>query len=166
MAKKPLYPLQQILEIKQRRVEEAEKIVRDKLQELAKEEEKLVEKKAERDKVLEHQRNKLKQLREELDGGTTSPKVQQMKVYLKVVQERLEAEEKKVQEQEARVQAAKEAVEAARRQLAIRRQEVDKLEMHKGEWTKDARKEEAVMEEREQDELGNIIYTIHRQKER
>ena len=53
----------------------------------------MTEREAERNKVKEHKNNKLQQLRETMDQGTTSPKIQQMKVYLKLVDEKLKVEE-------------------------------------------------------------------------
>lgn len=154
----PLYPLQQVLQVKQRRVEEAEKILKEKITILDQEKEKLRQREEERDKVLKHQKDKLTQLRLELDRGTTVPKIQQMKAYLKVVQEKLLAEEKKVTEQKKHVQTAETNVENARKELQLKRQEVDKLEMHKTDWLKEVRKEMELAEGREMDEVGNVIY--------
>lgn len=157
----PKYPLKQILEIKQKRVDDAERLVQEKQKILEQEKEKLAQREAERDKVKKHQQDKLQQLRDELDHGTTSPKVQQMKVYLKIVDEKLKVEEKKVQEQKVKVENAQKDVEEAKRLLFLRRQEVDKLTKHKEDWTKGMLKEEEIIEAREMDEIGQIIYNIH-----
>lgn len=161
---KAQYPLQQVLDVKLRRVENAEKVVQEKLQLLEQENEKLAQCIKERDGVLNHHQDKLNQLREELDHATTSPKVQQMKSYLNVVKEKLKVEEKKVVDQQGRVDAATQELEEARRQLQIKRLEVDKLEMHRADWRKTERKEAEIKEEREYDEIGNIIYGMHRRK--
>ena len=68
------YPLKQILEIKKKRVEDAEKVVSEKRQLLEKEQKVLEQKKADRDKAKQHRVDKLEQLRSELDHATTSPK--------------------------------------------------------------------------------------------
>lgn len=153
-----VYPLQQVLQVKQRRVEEAEKVLKEKIALLEQEKEKLKQREAERDKVLNHKKDKLTQLRLEMDRGTTVPKIQQMKAYLKVVQEKLVAEEKKVTEQQKHVQTAETNVENARKELQLRRQEVDKIEMHKTDWLKEMQKEIELAEGREMDEVGNVIY--------
>src|SRR5271170_3224641 len=101
--KAAVYPLSQILEVKNRRVEEAEKVVTEKKALLEKEKEKLAQREAERDKILQHYRDKLNQMRSEMDQGTTSPKIQQMKSYLKVVEEKRKVEEKKVKDQQEQV---------------------------------------------------------------
>lgn len=159
---KVIYPLLQVLQIKKRRVEEAEKVVLEKRNLLKQEEEKLKQREKERDKVLEHQRSKLKQMREEMDKGTTSPKIIQMKVYLKVVDENLKTEEKKVSDQKEQVKIAERNLEQAIQQLKLRRLEVDKLLTHKQDWEREMKKEEEIIEGREQDEIGSVVYMMHK----
>lgn len=153
-----VYPLKQVLEIKHRRVEEAEKVLKEKQRLLEKEEEKLKQVEAERDKVLKHQQDKLEQLRNEMSHTTTSPKIQQMKVYLKVVAEKLEAEEKKVKAQKEQVKIAEKNVEEAKKELDRKRMEVDKLTSHQKDWEKEMKRELEIIEGREQDDLGSTIY--------
>lgn len=161
---KIVYPLERVLDIKKKRVTEAEKLVADKKRDLEKEEEKLKQREAERDKVLNHRKDKLNQLRDELDGGTTSTRILQMKAYLKVVEERLKVEEKKVADQKELVKIAEKNLEAAKEQLRLRRQEVDKLGTHRTDWMKEAKKEEQIAEEKEMDEIGQVLYTIRQRK--
>ncbi len=162
---KVVYPLEQVIWVKENRVKEQEKVVAEKRQALEKEEEKLEQVKKERDKVKQHQADKLAQLRQKLDTGTTSPEVLQMKAYLKVVQEKLVQEEKKVKDQQAQVEQAKKNLEVAIEQLRLRRLEVDKLATHKKDWLKQAYFELQRAEAVEQDEMGSIIFTgKHRPK--
>lgn len=153
-----VYPLAQIIEVKQRRVEEAEKVVREKQLALEKEQDKLNQRIKERDEVKKHQLDKLKQLRDEMDHGTTSPKIQQMKAYLKVVDEKLKIEEKKVKDQQEQVNIAQKNLDQAREDLRLKRQEVDKMMTHRKDWEKQMKRELEIIEGREQDELGSIIY--------
>lgn len=155
------YPLKQIIEVKQKRVEDAEAVVKEKLMALEKEQQILVQKEAERDKAVNHYKDKLKQMRDELDHGTTSPKIQQMKAYLKVAKERVAAEEKKVSDQKKQVEIAEKNLEIAKDDLRLKRQEVDKLLSHRKDWLKEMRKEQEIIEGREQDELGSTIYTTN-----
>jgi len=161
---KVVYPLKQIIEVKQRRVDEAEKVVKEKQIALTKEQQKLAEREAERDKVKNHKKDKLNQLRETMDHETTSPKIQQMKVYLKLVDEKLKVEEKKVKDQKEQVATAEKNLEQAKLDLHRKRQEVDKLLTHKKDWEKEMRKEQEIIEGREQDELGTIIHTVQHRK--
>jgi len=161
-----VYPLKQVIEVKQRRVEDAEKVVKEKQAALEKEQQILAQKEAERDKAKKHYDNKLKQMRDELDGGTTSPKVQQMKAYLKVAKEKVAVEEKKVKDQKVQVENAEKNLEAAKNDLKLKRQEVDKLLSHRTDWMKEMRKEQEVIEGRDQDELGSVIFTTKARSKR
>lgn len=162
---KIVYPLQDVLLVKYRRVEQAEKVVKEKMELLRLEEEKLKKREEERNKVRNHRIEKLQQLRDTLDHGTTSPKIQQMKAYLKVVDEKLIVEEKKVADQKEQVKIAEKNLEAARLELKRKRLEVDKLEQHREEWVLDMRKELDIIEGREMDELGQLIYELNKRKE-
>lgn len=160
-----IYPLKQVLEVKQKRVEEAEKAVKEKLAALEKEKEKLAQREADRDKAIKHHTAKLMQLRSELDQGTTSDKILQMKAYLKVAKERVKIEEKKVKEQQDQVDIAAKNLQNAQNELRLRRQEVDKLETHRKDWFKQVRREEEVIEGREQDEIGTIIFSAKQRQQ-
>lgn len=158
------YPLKQVIEVKQKRVEDQEKVVKVKREALEKENEKLKQKEAERDKAKQHHMDKLIQLRNELDQGTTSDKIQQMKAYLKVTQENVKVEEKKVKDQKDQVDLAEKALTVAINELKIKRQDVDKLLTHKKDWEKEMLKEMEVIEGREQDDLGNTIFASNQRK--
>ncbi|MDF2576630.1 MAG: hypothetical protein K0S74_114 [Chlamydiales bacterium] len=154
----PKYPLQQLLKIKEDRAEEARKVVKQKEEELKKEEEALQKLEKERDKALNHHKDKLLQYRKELDGGTTSEKVTQMKAYLDVTKEKLKAEEAKVKKQLERVQKAQTELENAQTHLKAKIQEVEKIKTHREYWTKETKKELEILEERELDETGSLIH--------
>ncbi len=154
----PPYPLLEVLQVKIRRVEEAEKVVKEKLKALEQEKEKLKAREAERDKVLEHLKAKVQQMREEFDHGTTSDKIDQAKVYIKVVQERLKVEEKKVKDQQQQVEVAEKNVEIAKNQLKARQKEQEKIEQHRTEWEKETMKELEVLEVREEDDVGSTMF--------
>jgi hypothetical protein len=154
----PPYPLKEVLNIKNRRVEDAERVVKDKIKLLEQEKEKLKKREEERDQVLKHYRDKIKQMNEAFDEGTTSNKIEQMKIYIKVVQERLKAEEKKVKEQKQQVEVAEKNVELAKAQLKAREKERDKIITHRGEWEKETLRELAITEIREEDEVGSTMF--------
>ena len=162
---KSVYPLKEIVEVKQRRVEDAEKVVIAKKLALEKEEQKLAEREAERDKVKEHRQEKLQQLRDAMDSASTSPKLQQMKVYLKLVDEKLKVEEKKVKDQKEQVALAEQNLNQAKLDLQRKRQEVDKLLIHQKDREKEKKRELELNEEREQDELGSTIHTSQHRKQ-
>ena len=154
----PPYPLRQVLEVKIKRVDDAEVVVKEKLAALEVEKDKLKKRQEERDKVKRHYEDKLLQLRHEYDTGTTSTKIDQAKVYIKVVQERLRVEDKKVKDQEAQVEIAEKNLDLAKNQLKQRQKEQDKIEIHKKEWIKETLKEIAIIETREEDEVGSTMF--------
>jgi flagellar biosynthesis chaperone FliJ len=165
MMRKIQYPLAQVLDVKKKRVEDAEKVVQEKRRLLEVEQEKLAQAKRERDKVRDHRDAKLAQLRHAMDTETTSPEVQRMKQYLEVVKERLAGEEKKVDEQNKQVRNAETALEAAQEDLKRRRLELDKIKMHRDEWEREAKRELLIEEQREQDELGSIMHQSKRMRD-
>ncbi len=160
----PTYPLEGVIDIKKRRVAQAEKVVKEKKRLLDTELEKLKLCEEERDKVKRHKQDKLNQLRDELDKGTTSDKILSMKYYLKVVDERVVVEQKKVDQQKGQVKIAEKNLETAKEELRMRRQEVDKLKTHKVDWTKQMRREMEIIQEKEMDEIGQVLYSVHQRK--
>lgn len=160
------YPLEPVLSIKKDRVDRAEKVVKEKRRLLELEQEKLRERESERDKVKNHYMQKIRQLREQLDDGTTSDVILKMKAYIKVVAIQLSEEEEKVNEQKENVLAAAKELERAEVELTKRRKEEEKTRLHKEEWMKEALKEEARQEEKEQDEMGQLLHQLHKQKQR
>ena len=154
----PPYPLEEVLDVKHHRVEVAEMVVKEKQRLLEVEQQKLREREAERDKVKSHLKDKVDQLRQLMDEGTTSDKILRSKVYIKVVHEKLAIEEKKVKEQKQQVDLAQKNVDIAKNQLKEREKERDKIITHKKEWTKEAKKEQQVLEIRAEDEIGSTMF--------
>jgi flagellar export protein FliJ len=162
---KIVYPLAQVLEVKRKRVKDAEKVVKQRQEELEKQQKKLQELEEKRDEVGQHKADKLAQLRQVLDTGTTSPEVRQMKTYLEVVEEKLLAAQAKVDEQVPQVQQAEKNLEEAKKILLEKRKEVQKLEEHEKEWMKQARKEEAIEEGRKLDDIGTTMYISRKKRD-
>ncbi|MBF5050672.1 Uncharacterized protein CLAVI_000287 [Candidatus Clavichlamydia salmonicola] len=160
------YPLERVLVIKKDRVSKAEKVVKEKLRLLEIEQQKLKKVKAERDGVFSHYQQKITQLRDSLDQGTTSEEVLKMKAYIQVVKIQLAEEEEKVRKQQEFVTKAVREVDRAKKDLQKRRLEEEKTKMHKEGWLKIAKREEELQEEKEQDEMGQLLYELRRRKEK
>ncbi|MGE5195914.1 MAG: type III secretion T3S chaperone [Anaerolineae bacterium] len=163
--KPPKYPLEQLVIIKQKKLDEAEKVLQEKKRALEKELDKLHALEKERNTVKEHKQAKLTQLRQTLDEGSTTDKIQQMKQYLKVVDEELKQKESKVKEQKKQVDAAEKQVEAARADLLKKQQDIEKLAMHRKEWDKEVY---ALMEHQEAietDEIGSAMHVLRQKDE-
>ena len=161
---KEKYPLEQLVSIKQKRQEEAEKVLAEKKEILRKENEKLATLEQKRDEVKEHKEAKLKQLRENLDAGTSTVKIEQMREYLKLVQEELKQEERKVADQKKIVVQAEKDVETARQDLFKKQKDIEKLKIHHKEWGKEMNLIQERKESVESDEMGNSLYVRKRKK--
>lgn len=159
------YPLEQLVAIKKNRFDQAVKTLEEKKAILEKAYEKLYDVTQERDKVLKHKMDKLTQLRAALDEGQPSLKIQQMKVYLKSVDENLALKEKQVVEQQKQVDIAQKQVDVATDELFQRKKDLEKLEMHKQEWTKEVRYWSEQKEASLHDEQGSATHHL-RKKER
>jgi len=160
------YPLEQLFDIKKKRFDQAVKILEEKKALLDKANAKLYALVQERNEVLEHKTAKLTQFRTEVDAGTTTHKMQQMKIYLKIVEENLSTKEKKVTEQKKVVDAAQKQVEIATEELFQRKKDLEKLEMHKKEWEKEVRYLTEQKETLEQDDQGSSTHALRKKEEK
>ena len=152
------YPLEQVVIIKQKKLEEAERILREKKKALEREQEKLIAVEKERDEVKEHRFAKLTQLRGKMDEGASTDKLQQMRNYLKIVDEKLKSKEAKVKEQLKHVETAKQQVESARSDLIKKQQDVEKMQTHRKEWEKEMHALAEHKETVETDEMGAVLH--------
>jgi len=160
------YPLEQLAFIKKKKLQEAERELRDKKEALIDEQKKLTKVMKERDEVKRHKIDKLTKLREDLDSGESTKKIEEGRNYLQIVEDKLKIEEKKVEAQEKEVQKAEEAVEAARVEMLRRQQQVEKLKEHKSEWTDEMKKELEKEEAKEADETGSSRFLLNKKKKR
>lgn len=150
----PRYPLKQLAEIKQKNLETAEINLRDKKRILEQEQTSLTKKEKERDVVKEHRIDKLQQLRDHMDEGAVPHKIEQMKQYLKLVDEKLIVKQQAVVEQKKKVNLAEEEVEKARKELIECQQDVEKMHLHRKEWDREMHLIEEQKEGVEMDEIG------------
>lgn len=164
MMKKPKYPLQQVATIKHKRLEEAEKLLKEKKRILEEEEEKLVAVKKKRDEVRKHKNEKIRKYMDEVMEGTTTDKIQMHEKYIKdVVDKELKEEDKKVKDQKEAVKTAAEELEKAREDRLKKNQEVEKMKLHRKEWEKEMALEMSRAEGVINDELGSNVHTIRKQ---
>lgn len=166
MAKNKLkYPLEQVLDIKKRRVATAEKVLKEKQNILDQEHKKLKQYQDAYQEVVDHHKDKLEQLREALDEGSPTHKIEQMRLYIKEVKNKMYEEKRKVERQEKQVEKAQKAVDEAKQILKERRLEVDKLVTHKEEWTALEIKELSRQEAKMLDEVGSLVFLSNKRKE-
>lgn len=152
------YPLIEVIRLKKRRLDEAEKILRDKKQILAKEEEKL--------KVIQKELNEaktkfdtyLQKLRDAMDQGEPSSKIDHHKLHLKDLKELFLMCQKKLDNQKKVVKSAEEAVETARLDYQLKEKECEKLTIHKTEWLQAMTLEQARADELKMDEMSTSAH--------
>lgn len=152
------YPLKQVWDIKKKRVDDAEKILKQKKELLSIEEEKLKTAQMAKDEAQKLYSEKLTGLRSLLDEGSTTNVIKRERDYLKEVKEKLAKEEEKVNAQQKKVDAAKIEVENAQKFLKEKEKEVEKIEIHHKEWMKEAMETIRKEEEKAQDEIGTAIF--------
>ena len=165
MSKKNVYPLQQVAEIKKKRLDEAEKVLKEKRLLLEQEQNKLKKAEQERDEVKLHKDEKLAQLRKGMDEGVAPEEVLQMHRYIKLVQEKLAAKEKKVIDHKKQVDIAEKNVKIAKDDVSKKQQDIEKINIHKKEWQKEDKKEQERLEGIENDELGSQVFLIKKSKD-
>ena len=160
------YPLEQLILIKERRLEEAEKRLKEKKLLLEKEQIKLKKLEEECQITHDHMQDKVKQLDEEMNEGTHSDKIDIASKYIKVVQDQLTQKKKKVLDQDKVVKIAIQNVELARIEMIKKQQDVEKLNIHKAEWKKEVMKEIDYKEALEGDEIGSAKHiSLKREKQ-
>ncbi|RDB31822.1 type III secretion T3S chaperone [Candidatus Similichlamydia laticola] len=153
-----VYPLEQVLAVKKRRAEIAEREMHEKQNILLQEREQLLYIKKQRDQVKQHHIDKLNQLRSILDREARTNALQRARNYVDLVAERLRTEEERVQKQQHQVDTAEAAFEMARQVWLQRRKEVEKIEKHRKEWLQIAWKEFRKEEAKYIEEVGTLIY--------
>ncbi len=159
------YPLEELVKIKQKRFEQAIKLVEEKKAILKRELDILKNLEKERNEVFKHKEDKLKQLREALDSGESTDKIRQKKDYYKVVQENLIEKEKKVKNQQKHVNEAQNELVKARKNLIDKQKDIEKLDIHKKEWEKEMKFFQSQKEQILLDEIGSVKFVIKKKKD-
>ncbi|MCH9633753.1 MAG: hypothetical protein S4CHLAM7_04860 [Chlamydiae bacterium] len=167
MAKNKLvYPLEQVLDIKKRRVKAAEKVVQEKQRVLESEKKKLKGYQEAYKKVDDHHQDKLDQLRAGLDEGIQLHEIDQMKQYLKEVKLKRIEEQRKVDRQKKQVEMAQKKLDEAKKILKEKRLEVDKLKTHKSDWVTQELNEIRRQEAKQLDEVGSLVHLSNKRREK
>ncbi|MBN2478904.1 MAG: type III secretion T3S chaperone [Parachlamydiales bacterium] len=159
------YPLEELSQIKNKRFEQAIKVLEQKKIALQRELDILKKVELERDKVFKHKEAKLKQLRQSLDEGEKTDEIIKKKQYLEVVKEELLVKEKKVKDQQKNVQEAEKELEIARKDLLAKQKDVEKLKIHRAQWEREMRYVEAQKIQNIEDEIGAAKHIL-KKKER
>lgn len=148
------YPLIEVIRIKKRRLDEAERVLRQKKEMLEQEKQKLSLAQKEFDAAKSLFDNYLQKLRDAMDLGEPARKIDQHKLHLKDLKDRFLIAEKKLLIQKKAVEAAEKAVEVARVDYQQKEKELEKLHIHKSEWSEALKLEEKRLEDIKMDEIS------------
>jgi hypothetical protein len=153
------YPLVEVIRIKKRRLEEAERVLHEKKMILDKELEKLAICEKEADEAKKIFDTYLAKLREAMDQGEPTTKIDQHKLHLKELKLRHQTAQKKVDAQKKVVKSAQEAVDLARADHQLKAKELEKLSIHKAEWLIAFSKAELLKEDTALDDISTSAYS-------
>lgn len=162
MSKK--YPLHQIDIIKKKRLDQAERALREKREEERVVQEKYDRAKQDRQKALEARDNKLNLLREKMDEGAPSAKIETIRVYLKIVDETFQQKHQIYETFADKLRGAQEATEAARQEVIQRQKDQEKMQEHRKQWDKEMRAFDEQEEAKLTDDMGTVRFIKDKQK--
>lgn len=156
------YRLQALLTIKQRMKKRAEIALARALKALMEAKEKLNRLEKEKEEIIEAWKEARKEMKTKVSTGVM---IGEGNVYVNFLRKLKEDEEKKVEEiedQKGVVDEAEAGVKAARKEYIEACKELRVMEKHKELWEKKVKAEISRKEEREMDELGNVIHQLRR----
>lgn len=167
MAKKPKYRLQVLIVIKQRAKKACEialaKAIK-KLEEERKTLERLEEEKKQMEKRIEEEKS---EMRVKVATGSAIMKDPQMHLnFIRKLTEDLAAQERKIEEQKEQIKRAEKQVQRCRSNYILAAQELNTMEQHKELWTKKMQKALSAAEDKQMNELGNVIHQMNKINQR
>ena len=158
------YRLQALLVIKQRMKTKAEVALAVAIKTLIEAREKLKTLEKEKEEIIEAWKQARRDMKEKVGHGVI---VGEGNVYVNYLRKLKEDEEKKeieIEDQKVVVWEAEEGVKVARRDYIDACKELRVMEKHKELWEKKVRAEISRREEREMDELGNVIHQLRKMR--
>lgn len=164
MAVSKKYRLQALLTIKRREKERAESalaVAIKELNEARKLEKKLIK---EKEEIIKKWREARSDMSKTMTAGSSIFDGNVHENYLRKLKEDQKDKEKEIEEQKEVVKEAEEAVAAARREYIDASKELRVMEKHKELWRKKLEKEISRKEEREFNDLGNVIHQLRKWK--
>jgi flagellar export protein FliJ len=155
----PKYRLQPVLDKRQKIKEAAEKALGEaqkKVEAEKKKEEECVQRVVQAKQKKED--SKAEMHRKMLEGKVEVEKIRMHKDYLKSLDFDIKKAEEQLVEQKGRVAAAEKVVEQKRNELVEATKEFQAIEKHKEKWETALKKEMEEAEQKEAEEIGNVLY--------
>lgn len=159
MAVRPDYRLQTLLEMRQRKKDEAEQQLGKSLKALHVEQQKLKQLEEELERMIARREAKRREYAEKaMRGEMSAQAVVSSEVYIDRLKEQEEAQKNSIEGQKGVVKQKEDEVQAARQALVQATQELKALEKHKEKWQEQVKKEIQAREEEVQDEVAQTIF--------
>lgn len=156
------YRLQALLTIKQRMKTKAETALALAIKALIEAREKLKKLEKEKEEIIEAWRQARKEMKSKISTGVMIGEGNVYVNYLRKLKEEEEKKEQEIEDQKGVVEEAEVAVKTARKEYIEACKELRIMEKHKELWAKKVREEISRREEREMDELGNVIHQLRK----
>lgn len=156
------YRLQALLTIKQRMKKKAEIALARALKALMDAKEKLKKLEREKEEIVEAWKEARKEMKRKVATGVMIGEGNVYVNYLRKLKEDEEKKEQEIEDQKGVVEEAEAAVKVARKEYIEACKELRVMEKHKELWEKKLKAEISRKEEREMDELGNVIHQLRR----
>lgn len=156
------YRLQALLTIKQRLKKKAEVQLALAIKALMEAKEKLKKLEEEKEEIVRKWEESRKEMKSKMAYGAFVGEGNVHVNFLRKLKEDEEAKEEEIQDQKQVVSEAEDSVKKARKDYIEACKELRVMEKHKELWEKKVREELSRKEEREMDELGNVIHQLRR----
>jgi len=156
------YRLQALLTIKQRMKKKAEIALALAIKALLEAKKKLEKLEKEKEEIIEAWKLARKEMKSKVATGVMIGEGNVYVNYLRKLKEDEEKKEQEIEDQKGVVEEAETAVKAARKEYIEACKELRVMEKHKELWEKKIKAEISRKEEREMDELGNVIHQLRR----
>ncbi len=160
MAKLPPYKLQPVLEMRERKRDEALEYLKKKEDELQKQIEYKDQLKQELNQIIEEQKRAKKEKANPGSGKLTLQKLKQYDRYLERLRDDESDKIQEIREQDDAINKAKDDVAEAKGLLVEAVKAVKAIEMHREKWISKIKKEQAREEQKTLDEIGNVLYSF------
>lgn len=155
------YRLQPLLEIKNRAKKQAEIRLAQAIVRLEKEKKKLTKLEEEKQAIIKRRRDCRRELHDKILEGRAHARDGSVRVnFLRKLEEDEKKKEEEIRNQKQLIETCELQVKRARRDYIDAVKELRVIEKHKELWKKKVQKELTRIEEREMDELGNVIHQL------
>ena len=158
------YRLQPLLGIKERAKKKAEILLAKAIAKLEAEKKKLKKLEEEKKEIVRRRMECRRELHDKVAAGSAHVRDGSVRInYLRKLEEDEKKKEEEIERQKEAIQNCETMVKRARRDYIDAAKELRVMEKHKELWWKKVQAEITRQEEREMDELGNVIHQLRQQ---